>query len=183
MTTHQKIKSQKTARKKNTPKVAISVHRDLDLWTTEDSKTVRKAIRKTFTCFAHTIWPKLQTIEVSILLTSDPTIQALNSKWRSKNQPTNVLAFPSHDNQVQDHMVGFPFLAGDIVASYQTIKQEAEELNIPFHDHLSQMVIHASLHLMGFNHLNNDDAIQMEEFETMVLEQLHITHPWREYAV
>jgi probable rRNA maturation factor len=107
--------------------------------------------------------------EVAIVLTSDAGMQALNLKWRGKDAPTNVLSFPSGGEQ--GHL-------GDVVLAYETVEGEAKQQNIAIADHAAHLVVHGMLHLLGYDHEQEDDAVKMERLETEILATLGIADPY-----
>ena len=107
--------------------------------------------------------------EVAILLTSDAGMQALNLRWRGKDAPTNVLSFPSGGEQ--GHL-------GDVVLAYETVEGEAKQQDIPIADHVAHLVVHGMLHLLGYDHEQEDDAVKMERLETEILATLGIADPY-----
>jgi probable rRNA maturation factor len=107
--------------------------------------------------------------EVAILLTDDAEMQALNLKWRGKDAPTNVLSFPSGGEH--GHL-------GDVVLAYETVEGEAKQQNIAIADHAAHLVVHGMLHLLGYDHEQEDDAVKMERLETEILATLGIADPY-----
>lgn len=105
--------------------------------------------------------------EISILLTSDTQIQQLNRQYRSINQPTNVLSFPSE----KPHL-------GDIILSYEYIQKELINLNKKFEEHISHLIIHGTLHLYGFDHENDKNADAMENMERHIMSELGYNDPY-----
>lgn len=137
--------------------------------------------------------------ELNIVLTDDPQIQALNLQHRSKDQPTNVLSFPyitftrplglSTYLESQNPAVAAPTnypplidltgqfeaghgILGDVVMSYTTAQREAEEQDVAFIQHFSFLLVHALLHLLGYDHCSDTDATLMEELEAAIMEKL-----------
>ena len=106
--------------------------------------------------------------EVSITLTNDAEIHALNKKYRDIDRPTNVLSFELGDD----------ILLGDIYISLDTVLREAGEENIPVTDHVAHMVVHGMLHLQGYDHIDDNDAKIMENTEVKILKQLGIKNPY-----
>jgi probable rRNA maturation factor len=107
--------------------------------------------------------------EVALLLTGDAEMQALNRQWRGKDTPTNVLSFPSGEEQ--GHL-------GDVVLAYETVEGEAKQQNIAIADHAAHLVVHGMLHLLGYDHEQEDDALKMETLETEILTTLGIADPY-----
>ncbi|HCK32214.1 MAG: rRNA maturation RNase YbeY [Micavibrio sp.] len=104
----------------------------------------------------------------TIKFTDDTEIQQLNKDFRGKDKPTNVLSFP---NDSEDYL-------GDIAISIDTIKREAEEQGKPYEHHTLHMIIHGFLHLLGFDHIDDDEAEEMESFEIAVLQEIGIKNPY-----
>ncbi|MEM8540755.1 MAG: rRNA maturation RNase YbeY [Pseudomonadota bacterium] len=131
------------------------------------SKAVRRCLKEL----------KIEDVEseLSIVLTNDDEIRKLNENWRKKDNATNVLSFPAFEMSV-GQMPG-PML-GDIVLAVETIEREARELGISFLDHLTHLIVHGLLHLLGYDHENDTDAEQMEALETEILAQLGIKDPY-----
>ena len=113
--------------------------------------------------------------ELSILLVDDAEQQRLNQEWRGIDKPTNVLSFP----QVE------PFgpvagLLGDIVLARETLEREAAELETPFAHHFTHLVVHGFLHILGYDHLEDAEAAEMEGLETRILATLGVPDPYQE---
>jgi probable rRNA maturation factor len=112
------------------------------------------------------------TYEVSILLTDDAEMRALNRTWRGKDASTNVLSFPAGDD------LNKPGLLGDVALAYETTRKEAEATGIALSDHAAHLVVHGVLHLLGFDHLEEDEAERMETLERQALASLGIADPY-----
>lgn len=122
--------------------------------------------------------PYKSIFEISIVFTTNDEIQKLNAKYRGKDKPTNVLSFPSglyHPDKQQQIPV-IPL--GDVILGYETIKQEAAEQGIPFLDHLTHLLLHGFLHLLGYDHELDDEAEVMEALEIQHLKALGINNPY-----
>ncbi len=122
------------------------------------------------------------TIELGIVLESDQEIQRLNKEFRFKDKPTNVLSFPLHDLNCTSNIENFieknHIYLGDIVLSYETITREAEQQAKPFINHLTHLVVHSTLHLLGYDHEIEEDAEIMEALEVHILDSLNIPSPY-----
>jgi probable rRNA maturation factor len=110
---------------------------------------------------------------VSVLLADDATIRDLNARFRGKDSPTNVLSFPasSMPGEVEPAQ-------GDIALAFGTCAREAEEAGKPLAAHLSHLVVHAMLHLVGYDHETDQEAEGMEARETAILATLGIADPY-----
>lgn len=113
--------------------------------------------------------------ELGITFTDDASIATLNGEWRGKDGPTNVLSFPVIDIEPGDP---FPPALGDIVIAEETVRREAELDAKRFEDHLTHLVIHGFLHLLGHDHIEDDEAELMEAVETRALARLAISDPY-----
>ena len=118
-----------------------------------------------------------ESYQLSVRLTDDIEITDLNKIYRKKNQPTNVLSFPQDEERMIFDEIPSKIL-GDIVLSLEKIKIESVELNKPFKNHLTHILIHGLLHLLGYNHQNDKEAKIMERFETNILSKLSIPAPY-----
>jgi probable rRNA maturation factor len=116
-----------------------------------------------------------QPTELSLLFTDDAHIQALNREWRGKDKATNVLSFPAFDIGPDDAL---PPMLGDIVLARETILSEAALEQKPFEHHLTHLMVHGLLHLLGYDHETEDEADEMEAIERLVLAKLAIPDPY-----
>ncbi len=116
-----------------------------------------------------------EAIEVSLLFTDDQNIRAINAEWRDMDKPTNVLSFPAYPLE-PGGMPG-PML-GDIIFARETIEREAIDLNKPFDEHMSHLLVHGFLHLFGYDHIEEDEAVTMEALETGILASLGLSDPY-----
>lgn len=110
--------------------------------------------------------------EATVVLTDDAEMRELNREWRGKDAPTNVLSFPAGETLSE------PVPLGDIVIAYETSLKEADEESITLSDHISHLVVHGMLHLLGFDHMDDDEAEKMEGLETRALASLGIADPY-----
>ncbi|GGA89629.1 endoribonuclease YbeY [Brucella endophytica] len=113
--------------------------------------------------------------ELSIVFTDDAAIQELNAEWRGKDKPTNVLSFPAFPVKAGD--APGPML-GDIVIARETVEREAALEKKPFDHHLTHLIVHGLLHLLGYDHENEEDAEEMENWERRILLALAIPDPY-----
>ena len=120
-------------------------------------------------------------VEIAIRLTDDAEVHALNRDFRGKDKPTNVLSFP----QVQDDLLESlansddgEILLGDIVLARETCMREAEEKGVSVVDHATHLIIHGTLHLVGYDHMDDASATAMEALEVKALASLGIANPY-----
>ena len=111
--------------------------------------------------------------ELSVVLTDDAEQRVLNRDWRGIDKSTNVLSFP----QIE------PFgpvsgLLGDIILARETLEREAAEQGVSFEDHFTHLVVHGFLHLLGYDHMDDDEALAMEGLETQILASLGVADPY-----
>jgi len=109
--------------------------------------------------------------ELAVVLTDDSAMCALNRDWRGIDAPTNVLSFATK-NAGGHHL-------GDIVLAYETIAREARHEHKPFAHHLAHVAVHGFLHLVGYGHDSEKEALAMEDAERAILRQLAIPDPYR----
>ena len=102
-----------------------------------------------------------RAFEISIVLANDDLIQVLNRTYRNMDKPTNVLSFAAIDAD-SPVPAGEPYPLGDIILSYQTLDHEAKAQDKFFKDHFTHMIVHGTLHLLGYDQQNVDDANAME---------------------
>ena len=112
--------------------------------------------------------------EVSIVLTDDRHSRVLNRRFRRKESPTNVLSFPG----AAAERGKFGPLLGDIVLAFETIAAEAKASGVAFDAHLIHLTVHGFLHLLGYDHAAEEEAIVMESLETRIMAVLDIADPY-----
>lgn len=116
--------------------------------------------------------------EMSIVIVDNDESQALNSQYRGKDKPTNVLSFPFEipEELAQFEEIGHPI--GDLIICAPVVAQEAIDQNKPLMHHWAHMVVHGCLHLMGYDHIKDDEAEVMESLERQILATLGINDPY-----
>jgi len=113
--------------------------------------------------------------ELSILFTDDASVRSLNAQWRGKDQPTNVLSFPAFPETAGERL---PPMLGDIVLARETVVREAADEGKPFENHLTHLIVHGFLHLVGHDHEDDAEAEAMEAAERRILAALAIPDPY-----
>ena len=133
---------------------------------------------------AESAFPDLATserpTEISIRLTDDGEVRALNAQWRGKDKSTNVLSFPMAEpfELQQETIAGTELLLGDIILARGVCEAEAAEKGITVEQHATHLLIHGTLHLLGYDHLDDAGAADMEAREVRALERLGIANPY-----
>jgi len=133
---------------------------------------------------AESAFPQLasspRAIELSVRLTGDDEVRALNAEWRGKDKPTNVLSFPQMEAEqiAMAEAEGPELMLGDLVLAREVCQREAAEKAIPLEDHASHLVVHGTLHLLGYDHHDDDSADDMESREVRALARLGIADPY-----
>jgi probable rRNA maturation factor len=137
---------------------------------------------------AESAFPQLATadrpVEISVLLTGDDRVRDLNAEYRSKPKPTNVLSFPmvEPENLRDANIAGPEILLGDIVLAKGVCATEAADKGVSVEQHATHLVVHATLHLLGYDHHDDDQAADMEGREVRALKRLGIANPYEEAA-
>jgi probable rRNA maturation factor len=121
-----------------------------------------------------------RAVELSVTLTSDEHVRELNAKWRNKDKPTNVLSFPMADelDLGRANVSGMELLLGDIVLAHGVCEAEAAEKGVPLEQHATHLMVHGTLHLLGYDHHKDSEAADMEAREVRALERLGIANPY-----
>ena len=144
----------------------------------EDSKyleLIEKVIRQAF------IEEKIENIKlyINIILTNPENIKNINKQYRNIDKETDVLSFPMFEKEEIENLRkngnDIEEALGDIVISLQKVEEQAQEYGHSFERELSYMLIHGFYHLMGYDHMNDNDKVQMREKEEGVLKKLQIT--------
>lgn len=132
--------------------------------------------------------------EIAVLGCDDARIAELNADFRDKPSPTNVLSWPSEERGAEQdgdmpHLPetgpaaageGPPEELGDIAIAFETCAREADEAGKPMGDHITHLVVHATLHLLGFDHIRDKDATLMEGLESEILGKMGVPDPYME---
>jgi len=147
-------------------------------WEVLASKAAQAAI-------AESAFPDLtmsgRPVEISVLMTGDEEVRALNEKWRGKDKPTNVLSFPMAESyELQDENVATAeLLLGDIVLARGVCEAEAAQKGVSVEDYAAHLLVHGTLHLLGNDHAHEAGAVDMEAREGRALKRLGIADPYR----
>ena len=119
------------------------------------------------------VQPQSDEVEMTVRIVDEAESHELNLNYRGKDRPTNVLSFPF---ECPDE-VELPLL-GDLVICRQVVEREAQEQEKPLMAHWAHMVVHGSLHLLGYDHIEDDEAEEMESLETQIMIGLGFADPY-----
>ncbi len=108
--------------------------------------------------------------EITLCIVDNESSQQLNQQYRQKNKPTNILSFSYNEAEY----------LGDLILCWPIVLQEARAQGKSLKAHLTHLLIHGTLHLQGFDHIQNDERNQMEQLEINLLNQLGIKNPYEE---
>ncbi len=106
--------------------------------------------------------------ELSFVLADNDFVQALNKTYRDQDKPTNVLSFPQDDG----------YMLGDVILAFETLASEAEDQSKALTDHFKHLICHGVLHLLGFDHIEDVEAEEMESLEVKILHALDVKNPY-----
>ena len=135
-------------------------------WKITDITTIRNVLRVT----------KVRANGLTIRLSNDKEIKALNFKWKGVDKPTNILSFINNDKVFLKNNLIY---LGDIIISYDTLLKEVKNNKINLQDHLSHILIHGILHLKGYTHDYEKDTRLMQNEEKRLLKNLNVKNPYK----
>ena len=121
-------------------------------------------------------WDGKKPMEVNLCLSNDANVQKLNKEFRGMDKPTNVLSFANIDDEAfaEDCELYEEIELGDIIIALETLEREADLKQIPLSDHYCHLLTHGLLHLLGFDHIQREDNLEMRKHEEEILESLGI---------
>jgi len=161
------------------PEIAIAI--ECDLWTSavpEAEDLCRRVAAITLGSAVEALGDlAVERCEISLVLADDAMVQGLNRQYRGQDKPTNVLSFAALDDDAPEPEDG-PVLLGDVILAYETTVAEAAAEDKTVANHLSHLVVHGVLHLLGYDHIENDEAEEMEDVERSILAALGIPDPY-----
>jgi probable rRNA maturation factor len=143
----------------------------------------RRAVAATLARVPTPSW--LARADIGVLLTDDAAVRRLNAQHRGQDRATDVLSFPTFERileEAADHLPPGPVPLGDVVLALETVRADAAAERKPLPDHVSHLLVHGCLHLLGHDHATNEDAARMEGLERAILEQLGIPDPYVDAA-
>jgi probable rRNA maturation factor len=163
---------------------AVDGWRPTTPWITILERTLNTALKTELNAEAFENMPHA---ELSIVLSDDRTVREYNRDYRAKDKATNILSFPGMD---EDELEIFlappvpsapmpPLMIGDLILAFETLQRESDEQSKTITDHFTHLIIHGLLHLLGYDHINDDDAHIMEDQERKILSILNIRDPYK----
>ena len=158
------------------------------LWDNEQDWTdlAARAAKAAITASSHAdLLARNFEMELSVKLSDNAEVHSLNKAYRGKDKPTNVLSFPQIQPDLLETLANTDdgeALLGDIILAYETCRDEAVAKNISISTHVSHLIVHGSLHLLGYDHENEIEAGLMENCEIKALATLGIANPYSEQA-
>ncbi len=144
------------------------------LWRVRGLRPAETARRAACAALAAAGPPGARLVAVSVALSDDAELRRLNRLWRGRDRPTNVLSFSLNGAGREGER-----LLGDVILAFETVAREAGASAIPLGHHLSHLVVHGVLHLLGYDHESPSRARRMEALEVRVLAELGIPDPYR----
>lgn len=124
--------------------------------------------------------PQGRPVELSIVLADNDQVQELNRDYREQDKPTNVLSFPALACEYPGKLIlePGPLHLGDIILAFGIVEAEAKALDMAFENHFIHLMVHGVLHLLGFDHIEDDEAEEMEALEIAILKDFGIANPY-----
>lgn len=126
------------------------------------------------------------TLEVSVKLSDNDEVRQLNAAYRGRDKPTNVLSFPLVPHDLLESLSNSDdgeVLLGDVIMAHDICADEAKERSISMADHASHLMVHGILHLLGYDHESEADALVMEALEIKALQNLGIANPYTDQHI
>lgn len=155
------------------PSIEVDVLVEAGDWPT--TTTLRRLVRRAVDSLATAGGIGTGASEVSVVFSDDGRVRELNAAWRGKDRPTNVLSFPASGTGRGEAL---PPMLGDIVLAFETVTAEARLEGKPLEHHISHLVLHGLLHLLGHDHEQEAEAEDMEALERRALARLAIPDPY-----
>jgi len=163
--------------------IALEADPEWDSRTANGGGWAEVARKAATSAIAESAFPQLgsgpRCVELGIRLTNDEEVRALNAEWRGKDRATNVLSFPMAEaDELEDTAAGPELMLGDIVLARGVCAAEAADKAISIEAHASHLLVHGTLHLLGYDHGDDDTAADMEAREVRALARLGIADPY-----
>ncbi len=168
--------------------IALDADPDWDSSSAAAANWAEVARKAATSAIAESAFPRLgqgpRSVELGVRLTDDEQVRALNAEWRGKDKATNVLSFPMAERDELDDAIhandggGPELMLGDIVLARGVCAAEAAEKAITIEAHATHLMVHGTLHLLGYDHGDDDAASDMEAREVRALARLGIADPY-----
>ncbi|MBX3577226.1 MAG: rRNA maturation RNase YbeY [Rhizobiaceae bacterium] len=155
------------------PEITIDVSVRAGHW--PSAAALKRLARQAVDAGAAVAGPLAGATELSVVFSGDAEVKVLNAGWRGKDKPTNVLSFPASAYRRGTEL---PPLLGDIVLASETVRREAVLEGKPLEHHLTHLLVHGFLHLLGYDHETEAEAVEMETLERRALDALAIPDPY-----
>ena len=150
------------------PKIKLFINIENEDWNGKVKNLYSYSLKVVNKCFNVVGQFIKKGMELNLILVDDKFIQKINNDYRGKNKPTNVISFETGDE----------LLLGDIFMSYDTLVREANEQNVSFLDHYTHLLCHGVLHILGYDHITDKEAEEMEALEIQILKEFKIANPY-----
>ena len=148
------------------------------------SETIEKTKEATLKIVTDLVWflKENKNFSINLCLSNDETVHHLNKTFRNMDKPTNVLSFANVDGEDFEDILEkqTDIELGDIIISFERLKAESEELDVPFEDHFKHLLAHGILHILGYDHMIDEERLEMEKIEIDILSQLGVPDPYQE---
>ncbi len=134
-----------------------------------DVESLKKAAK--LTCF---VARNFQDPSLCVRFSNNNVVQQLNQQWRNQDKVTDVLAFPMQEGDLDEGES-----LGDIILAVPFVAQEAVRLDLPVSNHTLHLIVHGTLHLLGYDHIDDADALEMQGLENQIMQRLalHKAYP------
>jgi len=116
-----------------------------------------------------------EKVSLCVRFSSNEVVQSLNAQWRNMDKVTDVLSFPMQDDELDIEET-----LGDIIIAVPFVQQEAQRLQLSMRAHTTHLIVHGTLHLLGYDHIDDGDALEMQQLENQVMNQLGLHFPYPE---
>ncbi len=127
----------------------------------------------------HIAFTHTQKAELTVVFSNDDEVHGLNKTYRDKDQPTNVLSFTNLSvDELENAKPENDLNLGDIILAYETVQKEAQQEQKEFLDHTKHLVIHGVLHVLGYDHMTQEEEQEMESLEIDILKEFNINNPY-----
>ena len=155
--------------------IAVSVH---DAAWLDALEVLEEQARRVVSAALRAVDVDCGALEISIVFTDDAEQRSLNREYRHRDSATNVLSFPNMNEMEAPAPGDLPRLLGDVVLARETIAREAAEQRKTLADHTAHLLVHGTLHLLGYDHLEAGEAAEMEALEARILASLGVADPY-----